>query len=67
MILTLDKMSEKEYQVALLTRCGFKPKEISQLLIKGKSTATDRRRSLARKIFGLSADNIALDQIIYRL
>lgn len=67
MILTLDKMSEKEYQVALLTRCGFKPKEISQLLIKGKSTATDRRRSLARKIFGLSADNTALDQIIYRL
>ncbi|MDE6022231.1 MAG: hypothetical protein K2G13_01890 [Muribaculaceae bacterium] len=62
--LSLGKMSEKEYRVALLTRCGFRPKDISSLLIKGKSTATDRRRSLAKKIFGASGDNDDLDRII---
>ncbi|MDE5998173.1 MAG: tetratricopeptide repeat protein [Muribaculaceae bacterium] len=67
MVLSLGNMSEKEYRVALLMRCGFRPKEISSLLLRGKSTATDRRRSLTRKIFGNSSDNSALDNIIQRL
>lgn len=65
--LSLGKMSDKEYRVALLTRCGFRPKDISNLLIKGKSTATDRRRSLTKKIFGSSGDNNDLDSIIHRI
>lgn len=67
LVLSLGNMSEKEYRVALLMRCGFRPKEISCLLLRGKSTATDRRRSLTRKIFGNSSDNSALDNIILRL
>lgn len=67
LVLSLGNMSEKEYRVALLMRCGFRPKEISSLLLRGKSTATDRRRSLTRKIFGNSSDNSALDNIIHKL
>ena len=66
-ILSKGKMNEKEYRVALLIRCGFKPKEISNLLLRGKSAATDRRRSLSRKIFGDSAELSSLDSLILRV
>ncbi len=67
MTLSLGKMNNKEYQVALLIRCGFKPKEISDLIMRGKSAATDRRRFLTKKIFGESGTIRELDRIILRL
>ena len=66
-ILTLDKMTEIEYHVALLLRCGLKPKEISSLVSRGKSAITDRRRSLSRKIFGDSVKKGDLDNLIASL
>ncbi len=66
-ILTIDKLSEKEYQVALLIRCGITPRDISILLNRAKSTITDRRTTLAKKIFGVKADNVSLDNIILGL
>lgn len=66
-ILTLDKMTDREYQVALLMRCGIKPKEISSLLSRGKSAITDRRRALSQKIFGDNAEKGALDNLIASL
>ncbi len=67
MTLTLDKMTEKEYQLALLNRCGFKPKEISILISRSKTAVTDRRRFLSQKIFGETSDKGALDKLISRL
>lgn len=66
-ILTMDKLTDKEYQVALLIRCRIAPKDIATLLFKSKSTITDRRTSLTKKIFGSSADNTALDKLILLL
>ena len=67
MILSLDQMSKGEYHAALLTRCGFRPKEISDLLCLGKSGSSDRRRNLANKIFQGTAGSSDLDRLIFRL
>ena len=67
MILSLDQMSKGEYHVALLTRCGFRPKEISDLLCLGKSASSDRRRNLAKKIFQSQSAISDLDRLIFRL
>ena len=65
-ILSLGRMDEREYRVAMLIKCGFKPAQISSLLLKGKSAATDRRRSLASKILG-ATDTAEIDRIILRI
>ena len=67
MILSLDQMSKGEYHAALLTRCGFRPKEISDLLCLSKSASSDRRRNLANKIFQGTAGSSDLDRLIFRL
>ena len=67
MILSLDQMSKGEYHAVLLTRCGFRPKEISDLLCLGKSGSSDRRRNLANKIFQGTAGSSDLDRLIFRL
>lgn len=66
-ILTLDKMTIVEYEVAMLIRAGISPKDMSILLGRTKSAITDRRRSLTKKIFGDSADNHDLDILISNL
>lgn len=65
--LTLNKLTEKEYQVALLIRCGIIPRDIAILLNRTKSTITDRRTSLAKKIFDSNTDKGNLDTIILRI
>lgn len=65
--LTLGKMTDREYHVALLIRCGIIPKDIAILLNKTKSTITDRRRTLAKKIFGTAGNNATLDRLILKL
>ena len=67
MVLTLGRMTQNEYEVALLIKCGFKPKEISILLAKAKSTVAERRSALSNKIFGEVSGNKQLDKIILRL
>lgn len=63
-ILTLNQIKRIEYEVALLLRAGISPKNIAMLLDRTKSSITDRRRSLTKKIFGDSANNHKLDLLI---
>lgn len=63
-ILTDNKMTDNEYKVALLIRYGITPKEMSILFWRTKSAISDRRSSLAKKIFGPSANNASLDKLI---
>lgn len=67
MILTLDKMTSIEFEVAMLIRAGIQPKDMAILLDRTKSAITDRRRSLTKKIFGNSANNHDLDILISNL
>lgn len=66
-ILASGKVTKSEYQVALLAKFGITPKKVASLLYRSKSAITDRRSSLARKIFGPKADTSALDRLLLRL
>lgn len=66
-ILASGKVTKSEYQVALLAKFDIAPKKISILLFRSKSAITDRRSSLAKKIFGPKADTYALDRLLIRL
>ncbi len=66
-VLASGKVTKSEYQVALLAKFGITPKNISALLYRSKSAITDRRSSLAKKIFGPKANTSALDRLIVRL
>ena len=66
-VLASGKVTKSEYQVALLAKFGITPKNISTLLYRSKSAITDRRSSLAKKIFGPKGDTSALDRLILRL
>lgn len=66
-ILSSERMTAPEFEVALLIRFGISPKNMSILLARKKSTVSDRRSSLARKIFGDNFDNRALDRLILRM
>lgn len=63
-LLSDDKMSRREYEVALFIRAGIAPKDIAVLLGRTKSTITDRRTSLAKKIFWTAGKNNDLDKLI---
>lgn len=66
-VLASGKVTKSEYQVALLAKFGITPKKVASLLYRSKSAITDRRSSLAKKIFGPKADTSALDSLILRL
>lgn len=66
-VLASGKVTKSEYQVALLAKFRITPKNISALLYRSKSAITDRRSSLAKKIFGPKANTSALDRLIVRL
>ncbi len=66
-VLASGKVTKSEYQVALLAKFGITPKNISALLYRSKSAITDRRSSLAKKIFGPKANTSALDRLLLRL
>ncbi|MDE5998351.1 MAG: tetratricopeptide repeat protein [Muribaculaceae bacterium] len=66
-VLASGKVTKSEYQVALLAKFGITPKNISTLLYRSKSSITDRRSSLAKKIFGPNANTSSLDRLIARL
>ncbi len=63
-LLASGKMSKNEYEIALLIRFGILPKEMTILLNRSKSAISDRRSSLARKIFGNNYNTKALDRLI---
>ena len=62
--LTNCKMSNSDFQIALLIRCGISPSNMAILLNRTKSNISSRCSSLSNKIFG-SGENIKpLDLII---
>lgn len=66
-VLASGKITKSEFQVALLAKFGITPKKVATLLYRSKSAITDRRSSLAKKIFGPKADTSALDSLLLRL
>lgn len=67
MMLSYGGMTKGEYQVALLSRFGLKPKDMATLLGRSKQAVSDRRSSLALKIFEQPRKTDALDTLILRL
>lgn len=63
--LTNCKMSNSDFQIALLIRCGISPSNMAILLNRTKSAISSRRSSLSNKIFG-SGENIKLLDLIIR-
>ena len=62
--LTNCKMSNADFQIALLIRCGISPSNMAILLNRTKSTISSRRSSLCCKIFGPGQSIKLLDPII---
>lgn len=65
--LTNCKISDSEFQIALLTRCGISPSKIAILLNRTKSTVSSHRSALCGKIFGSGANIKLLDRLILYL
>lgn len=57
--LTNCKISDSEFRIALLIRCGISPSNMAILLNRTKSTISSHRSALSSKIFG-SGNNIKL-------
>ncbi len=62
--LTDGKLSETNYQMVLLIKCGFSPTAISTLLVKAKGTISSNRRYLGKRIFGQTITGQLFDKII---
>ncbi len=58
--LTGGRLSESDFQIILLIKCGFTPKDMTILLIKAKGSISSRRAYLSKKIFG---ENIGISEI----
>lgn len=65
--LTDGKLTDGDYEIALLTRFGFHPSEIAILLGRSRSTVSTRRATLGRKIFGPEFKQKMLDRLIRSL
>lgn len=62
--LTDGKISEANYRMVLLIKCGFSPTAISTILIKAKGTISSNRRYLGKKIFGETVSGQLFDRVI---
>lgn len=65
--ITEGRMTQLEYETALLMKGGFSTTEISVLLGRSKSAISQRKESLAHKIAGFSIGKRALDNVISNL
>lgn len=64
MILTDNRMTVTDYQLALLMRCRFTITQIATLLNRSKNTISTRRISLSQKIFGKGGNAKSADNLI---
>lgn len=62
--LTNCKMTNSDFQIALLIRCGITPSNMAILLNRTKSTVSSRRSSFSNKIFGSDSNIKMLDSLI---
>lgn len=67
MTLSYGRMTDNEYQVALLSRFGIKPMDMAILIGRSRQAVSDRRSSLSLKIFEQPRMTEALDKLILRL
>lgn len=63
-LLSAGKLSVQEEQTALLIKCGFRLKDIADLLGKTQSTIGSRRTSIAKKMFGEKREVKMIDKFI---
>lgn len=66
-ILTNDRLTRGDYEIALLIRFGFTPSEMTVLLNRSKSAVSSRRSGLAKKIFESGSKIELLDKLILLL
>lgn len=66
-IYDIVKLSEHEYRVCLLLKCGMNPSEISRLVGRGSSSITNTRKRLYKKIFNEEGRAEDLDMFIREL
>lgn len=57
-------MDNFNYSICILTKCGFRPSEISILLNASKSVISKRRRMLIKAIFNREGDLKDFDKLI---
>lgn len=61
------KLSEHEYHICLLIKCGFNNSDIAILTHKDKASISNARKRLYKKIFYCEGDALDLDKLIYSL
>lgn len=61
------KLSEHEYHICLLIKCGFNNSDIAILTHKDKASISNARKRLYKKIFFCEGDASDLDKLIYLL
>ncbi|MCM1354994.1 MAG: tetratricopeptide repeat protein [Staphylococcus sp.] len=65
--LTSGRLSETDFQIALLIKCGIPPKDMATLLFKVKGSISSRRAYLGQKIFGENVGITTVDRLIHFL
>jgi len=65
--MTNGTLTNSEFEVALLVKCGITPSQMCILLNKAKSTISSRRNTLGEKILGEKASTKDTDHIIKSL
>uniref|UniRef100_UPI0032B30DBA tetratricopeptide repeat protein n=1 Tax=Duncaniella dubosii TaxID=2518971 RepID=UPI0032B30DBA len=65
--LTSGRLSETDFQIALLIKCGIPPKDMATLLYKVKGSISSRRAYLGQKIFGENVGITTVDRLIHFL
>lgn len=63
-MLTVGKLRDSDYQLALLIRMGFTPVQVSILLNRTKTTISTRRKALCDRINDDKIDTQSLDKLI---
>lgn len=66
-VLADGSLPENDFQLCMLIRCGFSPKEIAILLGRTNGAITYRRKKLSKKLFGEELKLDLFDDIILRL
>lgn len=66
-LLTNHKLTEEEYHTCLLVKLGLSPTQLSNLMLKAKSTISSRRVRLGQKMFEKKFSADFIDEIIKSL
>lgn len=66
-ILCNGNLKTDELRIAMLTRIGIRPSEISRLICKEPSAVSYRKQTIIEKMFGKDLDKSCFDAVIWLL